>query len=248
MAEETIQFLHHVIKENRPVTDLIDSNYAMLNQNLAEFYGVDGVTGSHFRAVSLDPKRHRGGLLSQGAFLSGHSDGSQAHPIKRAIWLKEKILGETPPPPPPNVPDLDPETPGFEELTLKQQLELHRDKPSCLNCHQKIDPYGVVFQNYDAVGRYQVKIEGKPVDAKSVLPDGTQVDGIHEMKQYILEKKQDKFLTALVEHVFAWAMGRDVRFSDEREIAEIVGRVNKDGKTLRSVFRQIVQSKSFSMN
>ena len=106
----------------------------------------------------------------------------------------------------------------------------------------------MVFQNYDAVGRYQVKIEGKPVDAKSVLPDGTQVDGIHEMKQYILEKKQDKFLTALVEHVFAWAMGRDVRFSDEREIAEIVGRVNKDGKTLRSVFRQIVQSKSFSMN
>jgi len=246
MAEETFQFLHHVLNENRPVTDLIDSDYAMLNQNLAEFYGVKNVIGSHFRAVSLDPKRHRGGLLSQGAFLSGHSDGSQAHPIKRAVWLKEKILGEIPPPPPPNVPDLDPETPGFEDLTLKQQLELHRDKPSCLNCHQKIDPYGVVFQNYDAVGRYQTKIGGNPVDAKSVLPDGTEVDGIDEIKQYILENKHDQFLTALVEHLFAWAMGRDVRFSDEEEIEEIVGRVKKDGNTLRSIFRQIVLCDSFS--
>ena len=246
MAEETYQFLHHVLKTNRPVTELIDSDYAMLNQNLAEFYGIKGVSGSHFRPVSLDRKLHRGGLLSQGAFLSGHSDGSQAHPIKRAVWLKEKVLGETPPPPPPNVPDLDPETPGFENLTLKQQLELHRDKPSCLNCHKKIDPYGVVFQNYDAVGRYQAKIEGKPIDSKSVLPDGTKVDGIDEMKQYILQNKQDEFLTALVEHLFAWAVGRDVRFSDEREIAEIVGRVKEDGNTLRSVFRQIVSSKSFS--
>ncbi len=246
MVEETFQFLHHVLKENRSVTELIDSNYAMLNQNLAEFYGVEGVVGSHFRAVSVDARLHRGGLLSQGAFLSGHSDGNQAHPIKRAVWLKEKILGETPPPPPPNVPDLDPETPGFEKLSLKQQLELHRDKPSCLNCHQKIDPYGVVFQNYDAVGRYQGKIGGKPIDAKSVLPDGTTVDGIDEIKQYILNSKKDEFLTALVEHLFAWAVGRDVRFSDEKEIAEIVDRVKKDGQTLRSVFRQIVRSKSFS--
>ena len=246
MAEETFQFLYHVLKEDHPVSELIDSDYALLNQNLAEFYGVEGVIGSHFRPVSLNPELHRGGLLSQGAFLSGHSDGSQAHPIKRAVWLKEKILGETPPPPPPNVPDLDPETPGFEKLTLKQQLELHRDKPSCLNCHQKIDPYGVVFQNYDAVGRYQVKIEGKPVDAKSVLPDGTVVDGIDEMKQYILQNKRDEFLTSLVEHLFAWAIGRDVRFSDEQEIADIVGRVKKDGQTFRSVFRQIVLSESFS--
>lgn len=248
MAEETFQFLHHVLKENRPVTELIDSDYAMLNQNLAEFYGVEDVRGSHFRPVSLDRELHRGGLLSQGAFLSGHSDGSQAHPIKRAVWLKEKVLGETPPPPPPNVPDLDPETPGFDKLTLKQQLELHRDKPSCLNCHKKIDPYGVVFQNYDAVGRYQTKIKGKPIDSQSVLPDGTKVDGIDEMKQYILQNKQDEFLTALVEHLFAWAIGRDVRFSDEEEIADIVSRVKQDGKTLRSVFRQIVASKSFSDN
>jgi len=203
MAEETFQFFHHVLKENRPVTDLIDSDYALLNQNLAEFYGVEGVVGSQFRPVSVDRELHRGGLLSQGAFLSGHSDGRQAHPIKRAVWLKEKILGETPPPPPPNVPDLDPETPGFEKMTLKQQLELHRDKPSCLNCHQKIDPYGVVFQNYDAVGRYQTKIDGKTIDAKSVLPDGTSVDGIEEIKQYILDRKQDEFLTALVEHLLS---------------------------------------------
>ncbi len=246
MAEETFQFLHHVLTQNRPVTDLIDSDYAMLNQNLSEFYGIAGVTGPHFRAVPLKPGHQRGGLLSQGAFLSGHSDGSQAHPIKRAVWLKEKILGETPPPPPPNVPDLDPETPGFEELTLKQQLELHRDKPSCRNCHRKIDPYGIIFQNYDAVGRFQHTDKGKPIDSKSVLPDGTKIDGISEMKQYILTSKQDRFLTALVEHLFAWALGRDLRFSDEQEIAAIVNRIEHDGGTLRSVFRQIVLSDSFN--
>ena len=117
MAEETYAFMHEVIHNDREITTLIDSDFAMLNQNLAEFYGIEGVRGPRFRPVAIKKEQRRGGLLSQGAFLTGHSDGTWPHPIKRAVWLKEKILGEVPPPPPPNVPDLDPDTPGFEKMT-----------------------------------------------------------------------------------------------------------------------------------
>jgi len=145
MTNETYYFIEYLLKNNMSILNMIDSDFAMLNQNLAEFYGIEGVVGSKFRPVKLPKDRNRGGLLSQGAFLNGHSDGVQAHPIKRAVWLKEKILGDPPPPPPPNVPELDPDIPGIENMTLKDQLFLHRNKTSCLACHKKIDPFGVVF-------------------------------------------------------------------------------------------------------
>lgn len=225
--------------------NFIDSDFAMLNQNLAEFYGIEGVEGNEFRPVTLNKNQKRGGLLSQGSFLSGHSDGVQAHPIKRAVWLKEKILGDHPPAPPPNVPELDPETPGFENLTLKEQLFLHRNKVSCMDCHQKIDPYGVVFENYDAVGRFRLTAKEKPIDAKSKLPDGTEIDGIQGIKDYILELKKDNFTKSLVENLFAYALGRDVGFADEQEINNIVEEVIDDDYRFRTVIEQIILSPSF---
>ncbi|WP_242202323.1 DUF1592 domain-containing protein [Aestuariivivens insulae] len=246
MANETYEFISHVLKNNLSILNFIDSDFAMLNQNLAEFYGIEGVQGNAFRPVHLTEEMHRGGLLSQGAFLNGHSDGLQAHPIKRAVWLKEKILGDTPPPPPPNVPELDPETPGFEDLTLKEQLFLHRNKTSCLDCHSKIDPYGVVFENYDAVGRYRLESSnGKPIDSKSKLPDGTEVEGVRGIKDYILKLKKDDFTKALVEHLYAYAIGRDVSFADQEAIDNIVEEVIDDDYRFQSVITQIVLSPSF---
>ena len=248
MAEETYHFVYHVLKQNMSIFALIDSDFTMLNQNLAEFYGIEGVTGSHFRPVALAPGSNRGGLLSQGAFLSGHSDGSQAHAIKRAVWLKAKILGDEPPPPPPNVPELDPETPGFDKLTLKEQLELHRDKASCNDCHRKLDPYGVVFENYNAVGMFQTEAKGKPIDASVQLPDGTQIDGVDGIKDYILKTKRDEFTRSLVKHLFAYALGRDISFMDEEEIDRIVEKVRADDYRFQSVIEHIVTSDSFTGN
>ncbi|MDO5980211.1 DUF1592 domain-containing protein [Flavivirga spongiicola] len=245
MAQETYSFIHYILKENKSILNFIDSDFAMLNQNLAEFYGIDGVIGNYFRPVSIPKEKNRGGLLSQGAFLTGHSDGVHAHPIKRAVWLKEKILGDAPPPPPPNVPELDPETPGFENLTLKEQLELHRNKVSCIDCHLKIDPYGVAFENYDAVGRFQKKYKGNPIDSKSKLPDGTVVEGIKGIKNYLLTKKKDAFTKSLVEHLFAYALGRDVSFSDDKELNAIVEKVKTDGYKFKTVLEEIIKSDSF---
>lgn len=246
MSQETYHFIHRVMAEDLSIMNFVDSDFVMLNQNLAQFYGIEGVEGSEFRPVPVPEGVLRGGLLTQGAFLNGHSDGSQAHPIKRAVWLKEKLLADPPPPPPPNVPELDPETPGFENLTLKEQLELHRDKASCVDCHLKIDPYGVVFENLDAVGRFQTKSNGKQIDSVSVLPDGTRVEGLKGLQQYILSKRQEDFTRSVVEHLFAYALGRDVTFADEPQINAMVEKVSAEGYRFQSVVEQIILSPAFS--
>jgi len=246
MADETYHFIHHVLSENLSVMNLIDSDFAMLNQNLAEFYHIDGVRGSEFRPVAITPDQQRGGLLSQGSFLNGHSDGVQPHAIKRAVWLKEKILGDPPPPPPPNVPELNPDTPGFEKLTLKEQLEIHRDKASCRDCHKSIDPYGVVFESFDAVGRLQTKNKGRPVDVRSTLPDGTEIDGVMGMKAYIQSDGQDAFRRSLAEHLLAYAIGRDLKFTDDAAIDEIVQKLSVGEDKFQVLIQSIVASQAFS--
>ena len=245
MFNETYEFVKHILINDLSIMNFIDSDFAMLNQNLAEFYGLSGVEGNKFRPVKLNKNQNRGGLLSQGSFLTGHSDGTQPHAIKRAVWLKEKILGDHPPPPPPNVPELDPETPGFEKLTLKEQLFLHRNKVSCMECHKKIDPFGVIFENYDATGRYQLTMKGKLIDSKSILPDGNEVDGIQDMKDYILKFKTEDFTKSIVKNLFSYATGRDVGFADEKEIKYIVDKVIRDNYSFKTVIQEIIYSPSF---
>lgn len=253
MSEESYQFIHHVIKEDKSIFTLVDSDFAMLNQNLAEYYGInsesnngiDDVIGNEFRAVSVTPEQHRGGLLSQGAFLAGHSNGEQAHPVKRAIWFKEKILGTQPPPPPPNVPALDPDTPGFENLTLKQQLETHRNKESCRDCHAMIDPYGVAFENFDAAGLYQTMMKGRAIDAVSILPDGSEVNGVDDIKRYVIDKKSKLFTLSLIKHLYSYSLGREVKFSDEATLQTLAEQVEEQNYGMRSVIKGIVNHPTF---
>ncbi|HEX9792636.1 MAG TPA: DUF1592 domain-containing protein [Planctomycetota bacterium] len=245
LEEETYQFLHHALHEDLSLLTLIDSDFAMLNQNLAEFYGVEGVEGTQFRPVAVAPEQQRGGLLAQGAFLTGHSNGAEPHPIKRAVWLKEKILGDPPMPPPPNVPDLDPEAPGFAKMTLKQKLEAHRDKASCRDCHASIDPYGVPFETFNAVGRLQPERMGQTIDASSVLPDGTKVGSVADLKAWLRGEKRDEVAASVIEHLFAYALGRDVHFADAAELAAILDQVRSADYRMRSVIYGIVNSPSF---
>ena len=250
MATETVAFVHHLLRDDLPLATLIDSDFAMLNQNLAEFYGVDSgdgepIRGDRFRPVPIAPNQHRGGLLSQGAFLAGHSDGAEPHPIKRAVWLKDRLLGDPPPPPPPNVPDLDPDTPGFDKLTLKQQLEVHRDKASCRDCHASIDPFGIAFERLSAVGRYQPERRGLAIDASTTLPDGTRIDGVRALQQYLLTHQREAFTRAFIEHLFAYALGRDVSFADDDELAEISAQVAAAGYRVRAVVQAIANCRSF---
>ena len=245
MEQETYRFFAYVLRNDMSLLTLIDSDFAMLNQNLAEFYGIDGVRGGEFRPVPVTPELERGGLISQGAFLAGHSDGSEPHPIKRAVWIKEKLLGRAPLPPPPNVPDLDPTTPGFEDMTLKERIEQHRDNPACMDCHASFDPYGIALETYNAVGLRQIERKGRPVDASTILPDGTQVDGAAGLKHYLKETVPEQFAASLVKHMFAYALGRDVGITDEDEMAAILVKVKAANYSLRSVVQEIIASPSF---
>ncbi|MGJ8692944.1 MAG: DUF1592 domain-containing protein [Thalassotalea sp.] len=246
MALETQHFFKTLLQENLSVLNVIDADFTMLNQNLAEFYGIDTVYGSQFTKVALnDEDKTRGGLLSQGAFLTGHADGIHSHPVKRAVWLKEKILGDKPPPPPPNVPELDPETPGFEKLTLKQQLELHRDKDSCRDCHAKIDPYGVVFEKYDAVGRLRQAYKGRDIDDHVILPNGTPISGVSEIKGYLMKDQKDQVALSVIKHLYAYALGKEVSFHDEDALEEILEKTKKDHYQMQTLINAIVESSAF---
>lgn len=245
MQLETVAFVHRVIAADLPLATFVAADFAMLNQNLAEFYGVPGVLGPAFRPVPVGAPERRGGLLSHGAFLAGHSDGSEPHPIKRAVWLKARLLGDPPPPPPPNVPALPKSGPGVEQLTLKQRLAAHRDQPSCRDCHAGIDPYGFVFERLSAVGRLENERHGHPVDATATLPDGTEVDGLDGLQRYLTGARQDAFARAFVGHLFRYALGRELCFGDDAELAAILRQVQVAGYRTRAVFRAIVAAASF---
>jgi len=154
MIEETHSFLKHILDNNLSIKNFVDSDFVMLNEHLANYYGIQDVHGHQFRPVKVDRNLNRGGLISQGSFLIGNSDGKQSHPIKRGVWLMEKIMATEPPPPPPNVPEIDESIPGFDKMSMAQKLEVHRDKASCRDCHQKIDPWGLAFEEYDALGQF----------------------------------------------------------------------------------------------
>jgi mono/diheme cytochrome c family protein len=247
MREETFAFFELVFGEDLPLSTFVAADFAMLNQNLAEFYGVEGVYGAHFRKVPVPASMpERGcGLLSQGSFHVGHSDGNEPHPIKRAVWLKARLLGDEPPPPPPNVPDLDPDTPGAAKMTLKQRIESHRDKDSCRDCHAGIDPYGFVFERMSAVGRFEPKRKGVAIDATSTLPDGAEVDGLPGIRAYLAADGKDAFARSLLEHMFAYALGRETGFADEAELDALLEKVQVSGYRARAVVRGIVTSPSF---
>lgn len=245
MAEETYRFVGHVLRAGLPLQTLVAADFTLLNQNLAEFYGIAGVEGVAWRPVPVPPGSGRGGLLGQGSFHAGHSDGAEPHPIKRAVWVKQRLLGQEPTPPPPNVPDLDPTVPGFEQMTLQERLQQHRDHASCRECHASLDPYGIALERYNAVGLLETTRKGRPVDASTVLPDGTAIDGADELRRYVLERVPDRFAAAVVRHLFAYAVGRDPDFADRAELAAVAERARADGGTLRAVVHAVVQSASF---
>ncbi len=235
MADQTREFLAEVLRSEESCLDLLDSDWTMLNRSLAKHYGMTGPRSSMFERVALRDDQQRGGLLGQGAFLLSNSDGEQPHPIKRAVWILDRLLDSPPAPPPPDVPELDSESPDLVGLSLKEQLAAHRDKESCGNCHRGIDPWGVPLENFNAVGLWQdtsavrrggkaqggKKTAGVHVDASSVLPDGTKIDGLNELKRYLRENRRELFSRAVVTRLTAYSLGRSLDLGDRKTIDEL---------------------------
>ncbi|MEM7383780.1 MAG: DUF1592 domain-containing protein [Verrucomicrobiota bacterium] len=248
MREEPVAFFRHVLQHNRSVMEFLHSDYAMVNDRLARHYGLPEVDGATLHRVSLDPADRRGGLLTQAGLLAMNSDGKDSHPLKRGIWLLEKILNDPPPPPPPAVPEIDLADPEILKLTLKQRMERHRDDPACYSCHAKIDPWGIAFENFDAVGKWRDTIGEDAVDATGHLFNKHELHGMQGLKDYLLGNRQDQFARALAHKMATYALGRPLTFGDRSEIDRIASELRDRGDGLRDLIVLVVTSDLFRVN
>lgn len=245
MQEEPVAFFDEVLKSNRSVMDFIHSDYAVVNQRLAEHYRIPDVYGPHFRKVPIEPQTNRGGILTGAAMLAMNSDGVDSHPLKRGIWMLKRILHDPPPPPPPNVPEVDLTDPEILKMTLKERIANHRNKPACVSCHAKIDPWGIAFENYDALGAYRTSIKNKPVDATSELFNKQELAGMDGLQRYLLMDRQDQFARAVVHKMTAYALGRPLSFSDHADIDSMTMQFRKRGDRLAVLINVIISSELF---
>jgi hypothetical protein len=247
MREETHRFFREILRSDKSALNLIDSDFLVVNPLLAQHYKIPDVHGAEFRVIKNGSDGQRGGLLTQGSILTGNANGEDSHPIKRGVWLLKKLLNAPPPPPPPNVPDLNREDPKLTGLPLKEQLELHRDNAACNNCHRKIDPWGIPFENYNAVGQWREKIRknNSNVIASDQLPDGTTINGIKELKQYLLEHKKEQFANAVTAKLLSYALGKSLHFADNETVELLSNKFEDSDYRLASLIEEIVTSKVF---
>ena len=245
MRSETEMFFRHVLDKNLPLREFLEADYSFLNRELAEHYGMSGVKGNDLRLVSL-PSGRRGGLLGQGAFLTASANGVDTSPVVRGVYVLEKLLGYTPPPPPPDVPEIEPDIRGA--VTLREQLEKHRDISTCAACHRKIDPLGFALENFDAIGGWREQYEDKlPVNAAGKLPGGDVFSTVPEFRRRILDRKE-QFERCLTEKVLTYALGRQLEIGDRPATDQILAELKGKNGGLRDLIRLVVLSEPFGKN
>lgn len=255
MRGETLHFFGELFQKNLSALNILDSNFTMLDESLAKHYGLTGPKGSNFERVYLKSEDYRGGVLTQGSVLVGNSTGADSHPVKRAVWIRERLLGDPPAPPPPNVPDLDSTDPNFARLSIREQLAEHRKQVSCNECHRGIDPWGISLENFGADGLWRKKIlrkkiKGKgiiklPVLAEATLPDGNAVDGIAGLKNYLLKHRRDQFARAFTSKLLTYALGRRLELVDEKSVDELTEKFIESEYRIKDLIHLVVASKTF---
>ncbi|MCP4095719.1 MAG: DUF1592 domain-containing protein [Planctomycetaceae bacterium] len=254
MQEESRQFFAEILQKDLSALNFIDSEFAMLNAPMARHYGIDnGPRGVAFERVQLPEGSKRGGLLGQASILLGNSTGEDSHPILRGVWVRERLLNDPPDPPPPNVPALESNDPKFNELTVREQLKIHRQDVSCAACHRRIDPWGLALEHFDAVGQYRTnvkrldrkKVLSVPVQAETVLPSGEKISGATDLKNYLLQHRSKQFAETIATQITSYAIGRSVEFADKRNIESITTTFIESGYRLQALIQRIVQDPLF---
>ena len=253
MLEETRHVFTEVFQTKSSCLELIDSDWTFLNSRLARHYGLPAVKGDAMRRVTLPANSERGGLLAHGSILTITSNGTRTLPITRGAFVLEKILASPTPPPPPNVTPLEEVEQPRPNATTRELLELHRNDPTCINCHKKIDPIGFSLEQYDAVGRWRTHehtlVEGKrvrthPVDTMGQLPGGQSFQGLPGLKKILLEDA-DKFRRCLVEKMLVYALDREVNFTDDKLIDHLVQEMSSKDDSMHTLIHALVRSETF---
>jgi mono/diheme cytochrome c family protein len=242
MRTETRLFFDSILRENRPISDFLTARYTFLNEALARFYGIEGVTGPEFRRVDL-PNRDRGGILTQASVLTVSSYPTRTSVVLRGRFILDNILASPPPPPPPNVPALDEEAVGVAQ-SLRQQMEQHRANPGCAVCHSKMDSLGFALENYDAIGKWRAKDGSVPIDTSGTLPDGTPFKGPADLND-ALAGRLPQFAEALTRKMMVYALGRGLESYDRRAVTSILRNWQAKSYSFQSLIFEIVHSLPF---
>jgi hypothetical protein len=254
MRLETEVLFTYILNYNLSVTEFFNADYTFINDGLAALYGFSNIFGENFQKVSLPKNSQRRGLLGHASVLTASANGVDTSPVLRGVWILESILGTPPPPPPPDVPSIEPDIRGA--ITVREQLQKHRNVEACSNCHASIDPWGFPLENYDPIGklrshypspkRLSKKNRDKfKIDAKGLFNDGTKISSLDEMTQAILDKEE--LLTRnLVVKMLTFAVGREPTFRDEAEIKEMVNVLLENGNGMKGLLKLVVASDYFS--
>lgn len=245
MRAETRLFFEAVMRENRPIADFIDGRYTFLNENLANYYGLQGVTGSEFRRVELTDANaaQRSGVFTQASVLTVSSYPTRTSPVLRGKYLLETVLNDPPPPPPPDVPALDAETARVAR-SMRQQMEAHRADALCASCHARMDVLGFGLENYDAIGRWRMTDGRFPIDSGGAFPNGKVFSGPAQMKAILRDNLPD-FIRSLAERMLTYALGRGVESYDRPVVDELVRETAAADNRFQPLILGIVHSLPF---
>ncbi|MCH2059793.1 MAG: DUF1592 domain-containing protein [Verrucomicrobiales bacterium] len=242
MRMETEALFDHVMRNDLPITEFLDADYSFINARLARHYGIEGVSGDDLRKVSLKGTGRRG-ILTHGSILSITSNPTRTSPVKRGKWILDNILGTPPPEPPPGVGQL--EDNAKLEGTFRQRLEQHRKDPNCASCHALMDPLGIAFENFDAIGRWRDNEEGQPIDPSGILVSGERFKDHEEFQQVLSTKKRSDYLRCVSEMMLTFALGRGLEFYDKPAVVSVVKRLESGDLRFSEAVLGVIHSVPF---
>ena len=247
MREETEKYFAWVMRENRPLTELIDSDYTFVNEDLANYYGIQGVQGEQMRKVTLPKGSPRGGMLTQGSALLVTSNPDRTSPVKRGLFVLANFLGTPPPPPPANVPALeasDAPINGLQPL-LRDVLKVHRESPMCASCHNRMDPIGLAFENFNGVGLWRDAERKQPITAQGSLITGETFNSVSDLKRILINGHRQDFYRTLTAKLLTYATGRGMEYYDVETIDRIVKRLDENDGRFSALLMGVIESAPF---
>ena len=245
--QETELLFRTIMREDRPIIDLLDADFTFVDERLAKHYGMDGIRGSRVRRVTLAENDPRRGLLGHGSVLTVTSAANRTSPVVRGKWVLDNLLGMPPPQPPPGVEtNLEKDAAQVKVTSLRQRLEMHRANVACASCHKVMDPIGLTLENFDHVGKWRTMDGKAPIDASAQLVDGTKLDGPLTLRRALLEQS-DVFATVATEKLLTYASGRAVPYQDMPAVRTIVRDAARDKYRFSSLVLGIVKSTPFHM-
>jgi hypothetical protein len=245
MNEETRLLFNSILRENRPITTLLNASYTFVNDRLARHYGIADIRGAQMRRVELPASSPRSGVLGHASILTVTSVADRTSPVTRGKWVLENLLGLPVPKPPPGVEtNLDVSVHLDGPATLRTRLEAHRENPACRNCHAVMDPIGFAMEPFDKIGRLRTEDGGLPIDSRGTMVDGTALNGPDDLRNALV-RNSNVFLISVTEKLMTYALGRAVTHADQPTIRDIVRKSRADDYRLPALIMHIIESAPF---